>query len=232
MKGILFKPGLIPAIVEGRKTQTRRAIKPQPDLGLPEFDRYSHIAVDWYHPTKIDRMGKEYPGEQVFGAFTDDGEWGWRCPYLVGETVYIKEAHYRYGYWNETGKYTKAGRLEHQFIPTMDEVRYEENRPERVNAPSWQSNGWYRRSPLYLPESAARHFLKILAVRAERLQEITPGDVLKEGIPFAGEGSEIDALWDFMELWNSTNPKYPFDSNPWVWVYGFEFAGTQPREAT
>ena len=250
MKGMLFKSDLIPAIVEGRKTQTRRVIKPQPDLGLPEFERYSHIAVDWYHPTRIDRNGEKYPGDRIFGAYTDDGEWGWRCPYLVGETLYIKEAHYRYGFWRKNGL-TKTGKQRWEFKPLPElaipslkgfRLRYYDNPPDEVQPNSYRKPAWYRRSPLFMPEWAARYFLKILAVRAERLQEIKIKDIWAEGLGDAipqkyccwalGPVEGLKKFDEFADLWNSINPKYPFDSNPWVWVYGFEFAGTQPREAT
>ena len=70
MKGILFKPDMIQAIIEGRKTVTRRVIKPQPDAGLPEFERYSHLSVGNFHPTKVDKNGEQYPGDEIFGAWT------------------------------------------------------------------------------------------------------------------------------------------------------------------
>ena len=73
MKGILFKPDMIKAIIEGRKTQTRRIIKPQP--------RHPNIEVGLDH---IDVIGQF--------VFTDGSILKPR--YLTGETVYIKEAWY------------------------------------------------------------------------------------------------------------------------------------------
>ena len=54
-----------------------------------------------------------------------------------------------------------------------------------------------------------------------RLQEITPEGCLAEGIAFTGEGNELEALERFIDLWDSINPKYPFESNPWVFAYSF-----------
>ena len=197
MKGMLFKPESIQAIPEGRKTQTRRVIKPQPDLGLPEFDRYSHITVGKYHPTKIDKEGEEYAGDEIFGAYTDDGEWGWKCPYPVGETVYLKET-----YWADLqgGVWGYKSDME------------------------WPSQNCAGKgvSALFMPEWAARYFVKIVAVRAERLQEITYGDCIAEGLDM----TDVDYIpgWDiskFKSLWDSINKDYQWESNPWVWVYTF-----------
>lgn len=91
---------------------------------------------------------------------------------------------------------------------------------------------------IHMPKEAARIWLKVTDVKVERLQNMTEGDCIKEGIypsrckdcnaPFGcdccpDEGyNEIDA---FAELWDSTiteHEKYGFDANPWVWVIEFE----------
>jgi len=231
MKGILFKPDMIQAIVEGRKTQTRRVIKPQPDMGLPESDRYSHISVGKYHPTKIDKDGEEYPGDEIFGAYTDDGEWGWKSHYQVGETVYIKEA------WATEKRYNH---LKPSKLPQTATIFYVSD-----GVGEWPidlSIGSLR-SPLHLPEEFARYFIKITDVRAERLQEITEEDALKEGITimagthqaFAknpatnkleliGHPEPYTARYHYESLWDSLNKDYPWESNPWVFRYEFEFS--------
>ena len=83
---ILFNTEMVKAILDGRKTMTRRVIKPQPHEGC------GHIRVEYFYPTKIDRHGEEYPGAKIFGAYSDDGEWGCKCPYgQAGDRLYIKK---------------------------------------------------------------------------------------------------------------------------------------------
>jgi hypothetical protein len=72
-----------------------------------------------------------------------------------------------------------------------------------------------------MPKEACRLFLRVTDVRAERLQEITRADALKEGFQNEDDwGAEVY----FRELWDELNAKrvYGWDTNPWVWVYTFE----------
>lgn len=212
MKGILFRPEIWQAklkVLNHGEAQTRRVMKPQPDLGLPKFERYSHITVGNFHPTKIDKDGEEYPGDAIFGAYTDDGEWGWKSPYQVGEVVYIKEA------WATEKRYDPYKPSELPYYPKIFYVS--------DGVGEWPSNlsiGRLR-SPLHLPEEFARYFITIIGARAERLQEITEEDAIAEGM------AKVDfprhwPIISYGKLWNSLNPKYPWKSNPWVWVYTFK----------
>lgn len=215
MKGILFKPDMIQAILDHRKTQTRRAIKPQPQTdGIDGYD----VEFGHYYPTKIDKDGNQYPGEQVLGLYSTDGERGWLPRYQVGETVYIKESH----------------RLSVQsFAPDLTEVvmnvgfrdgtylkatiPYDEYFKYRNKLNKW-------RSPLFMPAWAARYFIQITGVGAERLQEISLASIQAEGIPDnrATHNAPIQ-IAKIKDLWNSINkPPYDWDSNPWVWRYEFK----------
>jgi len=79
-------------------------------------------------------------------------------------------------------------------------------------------------SPLFMPAWAARYFIQITDVRAERLQEITLQDIQAEGITLgAGGGLDwtIEARGDYQRLWDSINKEYPWSTNPWCWKYSF-----------
>lgn len=134
--------------------------------------------------------------------------------YQFGETVYIKEACCR----------------ECQGIDGIEDACYktDEDNGNDILINCLQVK-W--RSPLFMPAWAARYFIKITDVRPERLQEITPKDCLAEGIEpnFVEPSIEGRNFWDtemlgyFERLWDSINPKYPWASNCWVWVYSFKF---------
>ena len=156
MQGILMKPDMIAATVDGRKTQTRRVVKPQPILEtMPSSSG-----------TIANTLGYFWKGHYIGNIenLTDYAR------YHAGETVYIKEA--------------------------------------------WAVNTFH-------------HFILIEAVRAERVQEITYEGILAEGWdvktsqPVTNRTAGEDARDWFLELWNSINPKYPWDSNAFCWVYQF-----------
>ena len=186
MQGILFKPEMIKAIVEGRKTVTRRVMQHQPTL-----------------------MDKVY-----YKAFKKD--YGGRKPrYQVGETVYIKEGLKRIPrfYVEYTGYHTEAVYAsDNKFVDGINWV--------------WKHDTL---SPMFLPKACARYFIKIKDVRAERLQEITEADAVKEGTPindfFPVNTARIAGLSTvdyYAALWDSINGEGDFALNKWVWRYQFE----------
>src|SRR5258707_7546942 len=81
---ILFSEGMIKAILEGRKTQTRRVMKPQPEEG-------TLYGPEWYNPEMEDKDGELYPGPEIFGVYTE--EWGLKFPYgAPGDRLWVREA--------------------------------------------------------------------------------------------------------------------------------------------
>ena len=96
---------------------------------------------------------------------------------------------------------------------------------------------WNWRPSIHMPREAARIFLKVTDVRAERLQDIDNGDAESEGcfgIPCScngGCGDCLDTCWvespvkQFWNLWDliyAKKPEYQWDANPWVWNIAFE----------
>jgi hypothetical protein len=109
--------------------------------------------------------------------------------------------------------------------------------------------GYVWKSGRFMPRSASRILLEITSVRAERLQDITPQDVYREGLePELTYGVDVDIngeLWlsgirkvkaAFRPLWDSINGEKPgcsWEENPAVWVYGFkriDTGKTTPKE--
>ena len=190
MKPILFNTEMVRAILEGRKTVTRRPVKPQP-------------------AGELRRMGADscYPG--CFAAEGEDRVY--RPPYMAGDVLYVRET------WAEL-PVSPGG----HFRPNG--VYYYKAGPEE--APEGYMKRW--RPSIHMPREAARIFLRVTAVGAERLQEIDDFGVEAEGL-------EIGCYFD--ELWDSTiKPKnrstYGWEANPWVWMIEFEQIRREEAGAT
>lgn len=232
---ILFSAEMVKAILEGRKTQTRRVMKPQPCYQDGIYDR---LECGFYNPAITDREGELYPGAETFGAYTDDGEWGLPCPYgQVGDKLWVRETHYRFGYWAKNG-FTKTGKQKWTFKPSkespgLDGVRYCENSPSYVH-PNRDRNliGWFKRPSIFMPRWASRITLEITNIRIERVQDITKNNAINqvkaEGVdfmpPYCVGVFGYNAFSTFMMYWDSLNANrgYSWDSNPWVWVIEFK----------
>lgn len=126
--------------------------------------------------------------------------------YQPGEVVYLKEPYCSFG----NGLWYKYGH------PNAD--TYE-----------WKNK-------MFMPARSARYFIRIAAVRVERLHAISEADAIAEGCkgvrcnhstPYCEDcmntGWVCDPIYQYFELWDDINRKtHPWDSNPWVWVYEFE----------
>ncbi len=167
MKGILFKPDMTKAIVEGRKTVTRRVIKPQPELdvaGIWDWKPRKDVEIGW-RQIYDQAMIIEY------------------ARYQVGETVYIKEAHYRWGRWIKNG-FTKTGKQAWSFKSDNHAVSYLDCPPLQLIETNKSRNlpGWYKRPSIFMPRRYIRIWLEITEIRVERVQEIDSWDCIHEGI--------------------------------------------------
>ena len=192
------------AIREGKKTVTRRLhnlkeINQEPaNWGMPKKLEIEGIS-NWYlTPTYPEITG-------TLGIYV-------KPRYHVGEVVYLKEAWYigRIISRDEADVFF-GNKLEYITVPWNDWLEQ-----QYIND-SWDES----RSPLFMPAWAARDFVQILSVRPGRLQEITSEDCYAEGVSFRGDSVQKpkDA---YRDLWNSINPKFLFESNPWNWRIEFK----------
>jgi hypothetical protein len=197
---ILFSGPMVEAILEGRKTQTRRVIRVEwlrcLDLDEPDDVVKALQQCPYGKPEDGDRLwvretwGAIWPGDYPVPLRLCKIEY--RADLPAGNTDYP-------GQW-----------------PAKEAQGYDE-------APKWKPS-------IHMPRWASRLTLAITVVKVERLQDITLEDVKAEGIPgysFArGAISDKppDPRWKYIELWNRLNAKcgYSWDSNPWVWVIEFK----------
>jgi hypothetical protein len=210
----------VKAILDGRKTQMRLVMNPQPTYmaDVDEVETYSSLCgPEWYEPTIIGRDGCEREGKRIYGVYSEDGEWGCKCPYEPGDRLWVREK-FRFAGGTEI-HYCDGDVREHAAVL----VRLQE---EKVRTWS-QFNRW--RSSIHMPRWASRLTLEITEVRVERLNSISEEDAEAEGIDDAWLVREHVSpdlrVACFRELWDSINgEKYPWSNNEFVWCISFERA--------
>lgn len=199
MKPIMFNTEMVKAILSGRKTVTRRLIKPQPCQNFKSYEEFCrnyglHVYCDLcaFSP----RRSKPYqPGDALYARET----WAPLYPDLYSNDVV--------GY-----------------IYKADSCSVEDYDKKFPNGKDYQWKGIWQPS-IYMPKEAARIFLRVTDVRVERLRLRLVDDLEAEG--FDTTFGYYAALGCFADLWDSTIKKadldkYGWDANPWVWVIEFE----------
>ncbi len=207
---ILFSAAMVRAILEDRKTQTRRVMKPQPIL----------VDGEWRF------AGAGWTGSKDVALFLPGHSLANRFPYgQIGDRLWVKETFGVHdtitttpndlpNFKSEDGRY-------HPVIHFAGKENY-----------AWGMYGPPRkRSSRFMPKSVARIWLEIVDVRVERVQRISQADAKAEGvralkledggfIPLCGS----DYVGAYRNLWNELNAKrgYGWDVNPWVWVIEFK----------
>ena len=189
---ILFNTEMVRAILDGRKSCTRRLVKFLSGEN-PKWTGYIKDGAMLYN-------GKNKPCIRT-------------QPYQPGDILYVRET------WcalpvNEAGH--MRGHSVYYYKVDRD------LRPE-----GWRGN-WH--PSIHMPKEAARIWLKVMDVKVERLQEITPQGAWKEGARCSCLHPVPDCAGNkttFVNIWNSTIKKadldcYGWDANPWVWVIEFE----------
>lgn len=194
MKPILFNTEMVRAILEGRKTVTRRVVRRK------ELDAVLSSPARTENP--------DIPDCQFIERLCT-------APCEPGDILWVRET------WCESlgqaGKYFYRA-----YAGPRDEMR--------DYAHSF--NRW--RPSIHMPKEAARLFLRVTGVRAEKLHGAKYFDCLAEGVPY--RQMETDIVRDFSVLWNSTvkskdQPTYGWEANPWVWVIEFERVSRPPEAA-
>lgn len=200
---VIFSGPMVQAILEDRKFQTRRVIKPQPALSPNgawwHWPRLGGIA-SW---TADRRPSPEsFMSEAMFE----------RSPYQVGMRLWVRETWYSL----PLDLYEKA----------FDATR------EACISPDFSTAAFYRadgetgfrvRPSIHMPRWASRIMLEVVNVGVERVDEISDEDARSEGYPGrqAANGFADPRAW-FRCLWDEINgKKYPWSSNPFVWVIEF-----------
>jgi hypothetical protein len=208
---ILFSAEMVRAILDGRKTQTRRVMKPQPKPTPADFPG---PAGHWWPSQKHKSMlGVEREMQKWKGLA------GSACPYGdTGDLLWVRET------WKPVP--ISAYRCSEGVQQTPN--------PQDADEAAVYKAGWDRsssgvswRPSIHMPRWASRITLRITDIRVERLQSVSHEDCEAEGCP-GGHGSipgypySATPREHFQTLWNKINGPGAWDENPWVWVVSFE----------
>ena len=195
MKPILFNTDMVRAILEGRKTVTRRVVKPHyrdNEIGfniIKNANTGKYVCIEYFD---------EWENETRYMA----------DPYRPGDILYVRET------WAPFYKTMySAPVIGYRYYSETDE-EIKERIPEYLN---WFWPGRWSPS-IHMPRDAARIFLRVTDVRVERLQDIDDDGVVSEGMEI---GAPFDELWD-STIKPKDHALYGWDANPWVWVIEFE----------
>ena len=206
---ILMSTPMVQAILDGRKTQTRRIIKPMNGLQKTWLDeklinKVPHgelIKGGWqmHHP----RADTFFQGVYV----KHDSPLGWiRCPYgEIGDILWVRET------WIDLQKTPVMGAGSEKYIGLKYWYRADNTREMEVA-------GRYKPS-IFMPKAASRIKLEITDIRVERLNDISRPDIIAEGLQIALNSTGIGT---YAELWENINGEGSWDKNPWVWVIEFK----------
>ncbi|HBW8600725.1 TPA: hypothetical protein MFM53_002312 [Klebsiella pneumoniae] len=217
-RGMIFNGEMVRAILDGRKTQTRRPVK------FPVLDKNLGCELS----------GNELAGELSAGNYLNSA-FG-----KPGDRIWVREA-YRFPASLDDVSPTGVGEMAvatgyrkpwaptfYEFTGTFSDGWKGFETPPKV------SDAGKLRPSIHMPRWASRILLEITDVRVERLNTISEGDARSEGIidggclncgesePCGCANPEPDATDAFAYLWQSIYGQESWNANPWVWVISFK----------
>lgn len=230
---ILFSAPMILALLDGRKTQTRRILKVAP--------RDTDFTVGWFHPTVIDRHGNEQPGRRTFGLSAPDGYWTQNLPFAPSDHLWVREA------WRADVCYDD---LKPSQMGGEEGVRYEAD--GAFGAWTFGPRKPGRSRPgMFMPRWASRLTLTVSDVRVQRLNDISEADAIAEGLACLSKDGgrtykwgipdrdglpgrddngwhwcdwNVDPRYAYSTLWDHINGARAWEANPWIVATTFNTA--------
>lgn len=235
-KPILFNTEMVMAILDGRKTVTRRVALPNKDLREFRSEKYPNgwwirgrVCKDWDTLLTVMKRDK------------------CKCRYRKGDILYVRETWCWCPCW-DCGQDTPEGCIDPSARRTFSHnkgeygcIGYKASFAENEQPPGLET--WH--PSIHMPKEAARIFLRVTDVRVERVQDITEEQAKAEGanqcyeqidssenrlVTYLAEDSNGYYISGFKCVWDSTIKKsdldrYGWAANPWVWLIEFERVG-------
>lgn len=232
---VIFNGEMVRAILDGRKTQTRRVIaNVSPDNCIPlqkptktKDGIYTHVMDAPGHGLcPFGQVGDRLWVRETWGVVSHDFDENERIIDWVPDrpATAIHEMPFGNGYYSGHAIYAADG----EFTWGDDDGHGERS--------CWKPS-------IHMPREACRILLEITAVRVERLNDISQEDARAEGVKPAGDmlpdypdtfltpkGDFAIAKVAFQRLWQSIYGEESWAANPWVWVIEFRRVGDSARE--
>lgn len=210
---ILFSYAMVKALLDGRKTQTRRVVKPQPPAEAVDVGCFrSHdLATDglWVWLDHPDMDSATPVGDEF------------RCRYGVpGDRLWVRET------------WAHVPATAYRMSPGVQQTP----NPNEPDMAAVYQAGWERSRPtwrpsIHMPRWASRLQLDVINVRIERLNDCSEDDAIAEGLEWVAPGkwavdTSLAIIGDdpravYRELWEHINGAGSWELNPWVWVVTF-----------
>ena len=210
-KPILLSGPMVRALLDGRKTQTRRILKPQPDMAKISQPCHPEPRGNgrWVWMACDDRPGYSF-------ATAD-----FKVRFEKGDRLYVRET------WQGFNE-TRGAVIAYKATCDGDSFDFaaEDGAVQRLTVKKW-------RPGIHMPRWASRLTLTVTDVRVQRLQEISPEDARDEGVDrrsksvrqfwlFGATAEEREAIylracvWEYEQLWNDINGAGSWTANPWI----------------
>ena len=203
---ILFSGDMVRAILDGRKTMTRRVVKIAQHPQAERVQHFEGLRWDWLR----------YDGLRL-ATF--------KCPYgKEGDRLWVRESFCEaFSNYEEGGEQTTVYyRADGQEVVVDDGDGYAETNKDGTLKSPWKPS-------IHMPRWASRITLEITDIRVERLQDISEEDAQAEGAPLELGvlertilGAKARYRSGFVRLWESINGPGSWDANPWVWCISFK----------
>ncbi|MEC7314245.1 hypothetical protein Q5681_19275 [Klebsiella pneumoniae] len=216
-RGMIFNAEMVRAILDGRKTQTRRVMKVQPEsnqLGLLLItDSTKRSDIGKYHWAESNATGN-HVRSKLFS-----------CPFgAAGDRIWVRETFCPV----DDTQYGGEKWVDYRATP-----RYEASHPAGWDSAPNDAEALKLRPSIHMPRWASRILLEITDVRVERLNSIHDVDAMREGIQNLTTCSHADfgipgvvnaqhPVRAFQLLWESIYGADSWRANPWVWVIEFK----------
>lgn len=199
-RGMIFNGEMVRAILDGRKTQTRRIMKNQPAGDYPET------------PALIRNVGTGFQWHGLYGESSI-----FNCPLgSIGERIWVRETFRVHSRATDVATLVYRASVRNSWTEQTHRVPVAVcNKP--ATPEKWTPS-------IHMPRWASRILLEITDVRVERLRDLSEEDAKSEGIiPSAGG---VLPGWEyrinFRDLWMDIYGTDNWEANPWVWVIEFK----------